>query len=170
MGKWSSKRGKSGFIGVRKQRSRFRASMSVNGATVNLGFFDTAEEAAKRYDQAVLKRDGKRANTNFPISKYAQLLASLSIQLPEGQHQDSELRPSSLAFSRCAPTLLSRENVGTTAHTILEEINGTSSTVSFEEYAAMHLPDLSREEQLAKMEELLVCPAWKKNILLSHRI
>lgn len=58
---------KVGFKGVtiRKGYSRYRAQITVNGNQIYLGYFNTAEEAARMYDDAARKYHGEFANLNF---------------------------------------------------------------------------------------------------------
>lgn len=58
-----SKRNKSGYIGVHfcKQHRRWEASIYRNGTDIDLGRFDTVEEAAAARRAAVLKMDGEFA-------------------------------------------------------------------------------------------------------------
>lgn len=57
---------RSGFKGVRKCGNRWRATIHVAGGTTSIGYFDTAEEAAKAYDKHALSVWGIYARTNFP--------------------------------------------------------------------------------------------------------
>lgn len=47
-----------------KCRGKWRARIQVDGKTLFLGYFDTAEEAAKAYDEAALKHHGEFASLN----------------------------------------------------------------------------------------------------------
>lgn len=56
-----------GFIGVcwHVRKKKFVAAIKVNNRTINLGQFDTAEEAARVRDQAALLHFGRFASLNF---------------------------------------------------------------------------------------------------------
>jgi len=46
-------RSATGFVGVRPDKSKFKAEIRLNGKTTHLGMRDTAEEAARLYDAAL---------------------------------------------------------------------------------------------------------------------
>jgi hypothetical protein len=56
----------SGFKGVylRRDRNRWRATISANGKRISLGYFATAEEAARAYNQAAPELHGAFARLN----------------------------------------------------------------------------------------------------------
>jgi hypothetical protein len=55
-----------GFYGVEQRWFRFRAYVSVRGERINVGNFDTAEEAAVARDEAARRYHGELATLNFP--------------------------------------------------------------------------------------------------------
>lgn len=52
------------YKGVYKSRKRWRASIMINGKKINLGSFDSQEDAAKEYDRAAIRLFGEFALTN----------------------------------------------------------------------------------------------------------
>ena len=64
-----------GFRGVYKSRSRFRATIYVNGKDQNLGTFGTSKEAAIAHDLAAIQAQRQICDLNFPdmISTYCDV-------------------------------------------------------------------------------------------------
>jgi len=61
-----SKRGPSGYKGVRlTSKGKWNVRIAVNGKRTDLGTFDTAKEAAIRYNQAAIKLHGEFALLNI---------------------------------------------------------------------------------------------------------
>lgn len=56
---------RSGYRGVRKQGQRWIAQISIDGSKQYLGTFDSAELAAKAYDDAALRLRGEFAQLNY---------------------------------------------------------------------------------------------------------
>ncbi len=61
------KRSRSGFRGVLKQRDRWKAVIRTEEGRLNLGKYDTAEEAAHAYDEAARKHHREFAIVNFKL-------------------------------------------------------------------------------------------------------
>jgi len=55
-----------GYRGVKKNRNKFQASITIAGKWTNHGTHDTAKEAAVAYDRAVLKANKSTSLLNFP--------------------------------------------------------------------------------------------------------
>jgi hypothetical protein len=65
----------SGYKGVSWHvAKKWRAQVRIGGTNKNLGYFHTAEEAAKVYDAAALLYFGEFACTNFPREDYLCML------------------------------------------------------------------------------------------------
>lgn len=62
-----TKRNSTGFKGVSRfaATGKFRAQISTNKKTIHLGYFDTAEAAAREYDRAAKQLHGEFAYLNF---------------------------------------------------------------------------------------------------------
>lgn len=55
---------KTGYTGVYREHNRFRAVISVNGKSVHIGMFDSAEEAAAAYNKLSLEVYGPEGKMN----------------------------------------------------------------------------------------------------------
>lgn len=71
-------RPKSGFYGVSASSKRFQTTMCHDGKTINLGSFNTKQEAAFTYDNAVKKHKGADAVCNFASEEEGEAAASLA--------------------------------------------------------------------------------------------
>ncbi|CUW31722.1 AP2 domain-containing protein [Streptomyces reticuli] len=67
-----SRRSTSGYKGVTwyKRTSRWRAHITAGQVQHHLGYFDSAEEAARAYDTAAIEAFGDFAHLNFPKETY----------------------------------------------------------------------------------------------------
>lgn len=63
------KKPKSGFLGVEFTGRTYRARITVRGKVIQLGSYETAEEAARVYDEAAKKYYGAQALTNERLKK-----------------------------------------------------------------------------------------------------
>jgi hypothetical protein len=61
------KTGATGFRGVTKNGSGFRAELYLEGVRLNLGTYETALEAAEAWDKAALEHCGPRTDLNFGV-------------------------------------------------------------------------------------------------------
>jgi hypothetical protein len=59
-------KGASKYKGVSPYRGRWQATIRIDGKLKWLGSFDTAEDAARAYDDAVLQYRGRKGLLNFP--------------------------------------------------------------------------------------------------------
>lgn len=58
-------RSKTGYTGVYQENNRFRAVISINKKTIHIGMFDTAEEAARAYNQKSKEIFGDQGKINI---------------------------------------------------------------------------------------------------------
>jgi hypothetical protein len=58
--------GYKGVVIIKNAKKPYRAQVRVNSKMMYLGFYVTAEEAAKAYDRAAIKYYGDFARLNFP--------------------------------------------------------------------------------------------------------
>lgn len=76
---------KSGYYGVYPEKGRYTAKMSVKGKKEYIGFFETAEEAAKSYDKRAFELKGNNAALNFPEDYAGQTVTSDEISTEEAE-------------------------------------------------------------------------------------
>ena len=65
-GRKKQKVSSTGFRGVTEKGERYQARLTVDGKLTSLGYFDTANEAAHAFDQAILKYNKPLTKLNFP--------------------------------------------------------------------------------------------------------
>lgn len=58
-------RSRTGYTGVYQENNRYRAVISIDKKTVHIGMFDTAEEAAKAYNQKSKEVFGEEGKINL---------------------------------------------------------------------------------------------------------
>ncbi|KAB0573417.1 HNH endonuclease [Brucella pituitosa] len=61
------RKSKSGFVGVYREKNRWRATINTERGHINLGSYVTPEEAAKVRDAAAYAKYGEFAQLNFPL-------------------------------------------------------------------------------------------------------
>ena len=64
----SAKGSVSRYLGVHKQRAKWKAEISIDGVNKYLGSFKREIDAAMAYDVAALELYGEHANPNFPTT------------------------------------------------------------------------------------------------------
>ncbi|KIY98262.1 hypothetical protein MNEG_9699 [Monoraphidium neglectum] len=59
-----------------KKTRRWRCQLGFQSKKIFLGYFDTAQDAAKAYDRKLVELRGASARTNYPITEYLSLLGT----------------------------------------------------------------------------------------------
>ena len=70
---------KTGYRGVAKNHNRWMAMIKTNHLNIYLGTFDSAQEAAKAYDEAARNLHGEFAWLNFPALDAAQTEGDIEV-------------------------------------------------------------------------------------------
>lgn len=98
-----------GLKGVCKSGSKFRASIMINGESINLGSFDTPNEAGLAYDRAALMMFGDKSLLNNKalnaLPKMVELLKEMSEQSlffenENGEYEGTEYHHDATAILR----------------------------------------------------------------------
>lgn len=84
MNKRKNKRNKSGFKGVVRYGTRWRAQITVKGQRIILGTFVTREDAAKAYDHGSQIHHGEFGRTNFSNNELIAIPAENKIESQRG--------------------------------------------------------------------------------------
>lgn len=58
------KRTRSGFKGVYIDKSKYRVNVNINGKLIHIGMFDNPIDAARAYDEQIIRHYGEFAKTN----------------------------------------------------------------------------------------------------------
>lgn len=73
---------RTGFKGVHRSGPGFSAQIKSKGVRTYLGYYKTADAAARAYDWAALQIHGPFARTNFPRERYLNSLGFLTLTAP----------------------------------------------------------------------------------------
>ena len=132
---------KSKFVGVRQRPSgKWVAEIKNTSQKIRiwLGTFDTAEEAARAYDEAACLLRGSNTRTNFITSDNTN--SALSRRIRNLVNQKKKLI-NSPQFGPTLHTTSSTDNVADSSLVINQTVNFTSQMVNRNEY----LPDVTRQ-------------------------
>jgi hypothetical protein len=94
LNKGAGKHNKSGYRGVflNKRTERWTAEVSVGGERVNLGSYETAEDAAKARDLKAIEVHGEFARLNFPDFDYTNYVPR-RIEVKRGRKPGKKAMP-----------------------------------------------------------------------------
>ena len=144
---------RSRFTGVRRNSSRWRASIKVRGSTVTIGDFDDEEDAARAFDAAVARYELAGRTLNFPgEAPLASVLAALPAALPAAP----ALPPSPAPLSRLRP----RKKATYKPTVVRAKKKGSSKTPSRAEEKRKYRQEQKKKKEQKKQANAAKLKAW----------
>lgn len=134
------------FVGVRQRPSgKWVAEIKNTSQKIRmwLGTFDTAEEAARAYDEAACLLRGANTRTNFVNHQHLPLNSALSLKIRNLLNHKRSLKHIDLKSSATKDNVISIHSNTTSSSTTPATTGGLEKDVKFLEENAAYKPDLS---------------------------